>query len=107
MSFVDVVGGAVERFLAGVVILRRPASVAHPFPVDTAPPCSARAHPGAARRRARSSGTALPNAGFKRCIVPAMYTVGVRDHIMVAHSLKVDVFGPAQQLHGATYTVSV
>jgi 6-pyruvoyltetrahydropterin/6-carboxytetrahydropterin synthase len=36
-----------------------------------------------------------------------MYTVGVRDHIMVAHSLKGDVFGPAQRLHGATYTVSV
>jgi 6-pyruvoyl-tetrahydropterin synthase len=35
-----------------------------------------------------------------------MYTVGVRDHIMVAHSLQGDVFGPAQRLHGATYTVS-
>jgi 6-pyruvoyltetrahydropterin/6-carboxytetrahydropterin synthase len=36
-----------------------------------------------------------------------MYTVGVRDHIMVAHSLRGDVFGPAQRLHGATYVVSV
>ncbi|CAN96979.1 6-carboxytetrahydropterin synthase [Sorangium sp. So ce327] len=36
-----------------------------------------------------------------------MYTVGVRDHIMVAHSLKGVQFGPAQRLHGATYTVSV
>ena len=35
-----------------------------------------------------------------------MYTVGVRDHIMVAHSLPGEVFGPAQRLHGATYTVS-
>lgn len=35
-----------------------------------------------------------------------MYTVGVRDHIMVAHSLKGDVFGPAQRMHGATYVVS-
>ena len=34
-----------------------------------------------------------------------MYSVGVRDHIMVAHSLKGEVFGPAQRLHGATYTV--
>jgi 6-pyruvoyl-tetrahydropterin synthase len=34
-----------------------------------------------------------------------MYTVGVRDHIMVAHSLPGEVFGPAQRLHGATYTV--
>jgi 6-pyruvoyltetrahydropterin/6-carboxytetrahydropterin synthase len=34
-----------------------------------------------------------------------MYTVTVRDHIMIAHSLKGNVFGPAQQLHGATYVV--
>lgn len=36
-----------------------------------------------------------------------MYTVGVRDHIMVAHSLQGEQFGPAQRLHGATYTVGV
>jgi 6-pyruvoyltetrahydropterin/6-carboxytetrahydropterin synthase len=36
-----------------------------------------------------------------------MYSVGVRDHILVAHSLKGDVYGPAQRLHGATYVVSV
>jgi 6-pyruvoyl-tetrahydropterin synthase len=36
-----------------------------------------------------------------------MYTVTVRDHIMIAHSLKGDVFGPAQQLHGATYVLDV
>jgi 6-pyruvoyl-tetrahydropterin synthase len=34
-----------------------------------------------------------------------MYTVCVRDHFMVAHSFDGDVFGPAQQLHGATYVV--
>jgi 6-pyruvoyltetrahydropterin/6-carboxytetrahydropterin synthase len=34
-----------------------------------------------------------------------MYAVTVRDHIMVAHSLPRDVFGPAQALHGATYVV--
>ena len=34
-----------------------------------------------------------------------MYTVGVRDHILVAHSLHGEVFGPAQRLHGATYVV--
>lgn len=34
-----------------------------------------------------------------------MFSVTVRDHIMVAHSLRGDVFGPAQQLHGATYVV--
>ncbi|MFS8478871.1 MAG: 6-carboxytetrahydropterin synthase [Micromonosporaceae bacterium] len=36
-----------------------------------------------------------------------MYSVTVRDHIMVAHSLRGDVFGPAQRLHGATYVVDV
>ena len=34
-----------------------------------------------------------------------MYRVTVRDHIMVAHSLRGEVFGPAQGLHGATYVV--
>lgn len=34
-----------------------------------------------------------------------MFTVTVRDHMMVAHSLHGEVFGPAQQLHGATYVV--
>jgi len=36
-----------------------------------------------------------------------MYCVGVRDHIMVAHSVDGEVSGPAPRLHGATYTVSV
>ena len=36
-----------------------------------------------------------------------MYAVEVRDHIMVAHSLKGAVFGPAQKLHGATFVVDV
>lgn len=34
-----------------------------------------------------------------------MFAVTVRDHIMVAHSLAGDVFGPAQRLHGATFVV--
>jgi 6-pyruvoyl-tetrahydropterin synthase len=36
-----------------------------------------------------------------------MYTVCVRDHMMIAHSLAGEVFGPAQRLHGATYVVDV
>ena len=36
-----------------------------------------------------------------------MYSVTVRDHIMIAHSLKGPVFGPAQRLHGATYVVDL
>ncbi|TDT95474.1 6-pyruvoyl-tetrahydropterin synthase [Streptomyces sp. 846.5] len=34
-----------------------------------------------------------------------MFSVTVRDHLMVAHSLRGEVFGPAQRLHGATYVV--
>jgi 6-pyruvoyl-tetrahydropterin synthase len=34
-----------------------------------------------------------------------MFTVTVRDHLMIAHSLRGEVFGPAQRLHGATYLV--
>ena len=34
-----------------------------------------------------------------------MYSLNVRDHFMVAHSFQGEVFGPAQNLHGATYVV--
>jgi 6-pyruvoyl-tetrahydropterin synthase len=34
-----------------------------------------------------------------------MFSVTVRDHMMVAHSFRGEVFGPAQRLHGATYLV--
>ena len=36
-----------------------------------------------------------------------MYSVNVRDHFMIAHSFRGDVFGPAQRLHGATYVVDL
>ncbi len=36
-----------------------------------------------------------------------MYTLGVRDHLMIAHSFQGEVFGPAQRLHGATYVVDM
>ncbi|MEM0944306.1 MAG: 6-carboxytetrahydropterin synthase [Pseudomonadota bacterium] len=36
-----------------------------------------------------------------------MYAVEVRDHIMIAHSIPGEVFGPAQKLHGATYVIDV
>ena len=35
-----------------------------------------------------------------------MYAVEVSDHIMIAHSFRGEVFGPAQRLHGATFAVS-
>ncbi|MFJ8009470.1 6-pyruvoyl trahydropterin synthase family protein [Streptomyces fagopyri] len=34
-----------------------------------------------------------------------MFSITVRDHIMIAHSFQGDVFGPAQRLHGATFLV--
>jgi 6-pyruvoyl-tetrahydropterin synthase len=34
-----------------------------------------------------------------------VFSVTVRDHMMIAHSLRGEVFGPAQALHGATYVV--
>jgi 6-pyruvoyl-tetrahydropterin synthase len=34
-----------------------------------------------------------------------MFAVEVRDHIMIGHSLPAQVFGPAQGMHGATFTV--
>ena len=36
-----------------------------------------------------------------------MFSVTVRGHMMIAHSLRGEVFGPAQRLHGATYVVDV
>ncbi len=36
-----------------------------------------------------------------------MYSVRVRDHFMIAHSFRGEVFGPARRLHGATYVVDV
>ena len=36
-----------------------------------------------------------------------MFSVTVRDHMLIAHSLRGEVFGPAQRLHGATYVVDV
>jgi 6-pyruvoyltetrahydropterin/6-carboxytetrahydropterin synthase len=36
-----------------------------------------------------------------------MYSITVRDHVMIAHSFRGEVFGPAQRLHGATYVVDV
>ena len=36
-----------------------------------------------------------------------MYSVTVRDHMMIAHSFRGEVFGPAQRLHGATYVVDL
>ncbi|MGY6568524.1 MAG: 6-pyruvoyl trahydropterin synthase family protein [Salinarimonas sp.] len=36
-----------------------------------------------------------------------MFAVEVRDHVMIAHSFKGELFGPAQKLHGATFVIDV
>ncbi|HCW88601.1 MAG TPA: hypothetical protein DHU56_00830 [Marinobacter sp.] len=36
-----------------------------------------------------------------------MYSLTVRDHMMIAHSFAGEIFGPARKLHGATYVVDV
>jgi 6-pyruvoyltetrahydropterin/6-carboxytetrahydropterin synthase len=36
-----------------------------------------------------------------------MYSLAVSDHVMIAHSFVGEIFGPAQQLHGATYAVEM
>jgi 6-pyruvoyl-tetrahydropterin synthase len=36
-----------------------------------------------------------------------MFSVCVRSHVMIAHSFRGELFGPAQNLHGATYVVDV
>lgn len=36
-----------------------------------------------------------------------MFRLNVREHFMIAHSFKGEVFGPAQRLHGATYVVDL
>lgn len=36
-----------------------------------------------------------------------MYSLTVRDHMMIAHSFRGEIFGPARKMHGATYIVDV
>jgi 6-pyruvoyl-tetrahydropterin synthase len=36
-----------------------------------------------------------------------MYAIEIRDHVMIAHSLPHEAFGPAQKMHGATYVVDL
>jgi 6-pyruvoyltetrahydropterin/6-carboxytetrahydropterin synthase len=42
-----------------------------------------------------------------RVLPRGMFSLAVRDHVMIAHSFRGAVFGPAQRLHGATYVVDV
>lgn len=36
-----------------------------------------------------------------------MYSLEIRDHVMIAHSIQGEAFGPAQKLHGATYVIDI
>ena len=46
-------------------------------------------------------------APCRASVVDSAFSLGVRDSIMIAHSFTGEEFGPAQALHGATYTVDV
>ena len=58
-----------------------------------------------ARLAAGRPARALPHRQLRRAKELRMFSVTVRDHMMIAHSFRGDVFGPAQRLHGATYVV--
>jgi 6-pyruvoyl-tetrahydropterin synthase len=76
------------------------------------------AQPRAPRPAARCGGTSYRRAGQRAIVVPSaigcgnvergvlVYAVEVSDHVMVAHSFRGELFGPAQRLHGATFAVS-
>ena len=52
----------------------------------------------------RGTARALPPHHLRRRRV-TVFSVTVRDHMMIAHSFRGEVFGPAQRLHGATFVV--
>ena len=54
-------------------------------------------------RRSMATWTCRPRTSS--CIDEDMFSVGVSDHVMIAHSFADPTFGPAQRLHGATYAV--
>src|SRR5918912_1522457 len=62
-------------------------------------PCDPRK---SARLRPRAARAARTGSG-----APSMYSLAVSDHVMIAHSFVGEIFGPAQQLHGATYAVEI
>src|SRR5664279_5905702 len=67
-----------------------------------------RGYPISLRRRAAYFASSSPTPQPKRPPEPRglpLFAVEVRDHIMIAHSFRGDVFGPAQALHGATFVV--
>ncbi len=70
--------------------------------MDTCPECSGSSGIPAPHRLDQILET-LPSTG----VPTAMYSLTVCDHIMIAHSLPDPLFGPAQQLHGATFAVEV
>ncbi|CBG68735.1 conserved hypothetical protein [Streptomyces scabiei 87.22] len=49
----------------------------------------------------------MPRPGGRRTALEGrpLFSITVRDHIMIAHSFRGEVFGPAQRLHGATFLV--
>src|SRR4029079_4567950 len=70
----------------------------------TAPGAASTSAAPSRRSSSRNGSLSWPEHGQPR---HSMYSIGVSDHIMVAHSLRGEVFGPAQRLHGATYEVRI
>ena len=72
---------------------------------------AARGRPAACRRPGRRALPAGELPGRRERAAGrggrAMFRVGSRDHVMIAHSFRGEVFGPAQRLHGATFVVDV
>src|SRR4028119_1056560 len=62
---------------------------------------------GVSAASVNSGGVAAPAHHQPRYGPARMFSVGVRDHVMIAHSFNGEVFGPAQRLHGATFVVDV
>ena len=88
-----------DRLALALELLRDPAFDA--LVTGQSPLLRAARRDGPARRREPAG--ALPHHHLRRG--STVFSVTVRDHMMIAHSFRGEVFGPAQRLHGATYVV--
>ena len=92
-------GRTAERLAFALDLLRDPAFdalITGESPFEELPEVMARSPTAPARP--------VPHHLLRRQVTP-MFSVTVRDHMMIAHSFRGEVFGPAQRLHGATYVV--
>src|SRR5271154_5410124 len=82
-----------------------------PFLLSGKPPQASTDHTATYNRHWTASPSARQDTsgwirlGLSAAWSAAMYSLAVSDHVMIAHSFVGEIFGPAQQLHGATYAV--